>query len=166
VPEAHTGSDLDELCVFCRGDRALFDTEPVSCAPDVIEAGVRVGRPDEAAAALDRLSERTQASGTNWGLGIEAGSRALLSNGRHAEALYREAVERLERSRGVVHLARARLRYGEWLRRENRRVGAVPPAQGLPEAGHHLAEPARPASRRQSHPCAADVDVPAGQQAD
>ena len=91
---------------------------------ELIEAGVRVGRPDEAAAALDRLSERTQASGTDWALGIEAGSRALLSEGHDAEPLYREAVERLARTRGVVHLARARLLYGEWLRRENRRVDA------------------------------------------
>jgi len=91
---------------------------------ELIEAGVRDGRPDEAAAALDRLSERTQASGTDWALGIEAGSRALLSEGEDAEALYREAVERLARTRGVVNLARARLLYGEWLRRENRRVDA------------------------------------------
>ena len=91
---------------------------------ELIEAGARVDRPDEAAAALDRLSERTRASGTEWALGIEAGSRALLSEGEDAEPLYREAVERLARSRGVVHLARARLQYGEWLRRENRRVDA------------------------------------------
>ena len=89
-----------------------------------IEAGVRSGVTDAASAALDRLSARTQASGTDWALGIEAGSRALLSDGRDAEPLYREAVERLARSRGVVHLARARLLYGEWLRRENRRVDA------------------------------------------
>ena len=91
---------------------------------ELIEAGVRSGATDAASAALDRLSERTQASGTDWALGIEAGSRALLSDGRDAEPLYREAVERLARSRGVVHLARARLLYGEWLRRENRRVDA------------------------------------------
>ena len=91
---------------------------------ELIEAGVRVGRRDAAGAALDRLSERTRASGTEWALGIEAGSRALLSDPRAAEPLYRESVERLERSRGVVHLARARLLYGEWLRRENRRVDA------------------------------------------
>ncbi|MFZ1880216.1 MAG: AAA family ATPase [Gaiellaceae bacterium] len=91
---------------------------------ELIEAGVRVGRPDEAVAALDRLSERTRASGTDWALGVEAGSRALLCDGEDAESLYREAVERLARSRGVVHLARARLRYGEWLRRENRRIDA------------------------------------------
>ena len=91
---------------------------------ELIEAGVRSDATDAASAALDRLSERTQASGTDWALGIEAGSRALLSDGRDAEPLYREAVERLARSRGVVHLARARLLYGEWLRRENRRVDA------------------------------------------
>ena len=91
---------------------------------ELIEAGVRVDRPDEAASALERLSERTQASGTEWALGIEAGSRALLSDGPDAERLYCEAVDRLARTRGVVHLARARLIYGEWLRRENRRVDA------------------------------------------
>ena len=91
---------------------------------ELIEAGVRSGVTDAASAALDRLSARTQASGTDWALGIEAGSRALLRDGRDAEPLYREAVERLARSRGVVHLARAQLLYGEWLRRENRRVDA------------------------------------------
>ncbi len=91
---------------------------------ELIEAGVRSGAADATSAALDRLSERTQSSGTDWALGIEAGSRALLSDARDAEPLYREAVERLGRCRGVVHLARARLLYGEWLRRENRRVDA------------------------------------------
>src|SRR5581483_4674327 len=95
-----------------------------SALVELIEAAVRVGRRDEGALALDRLSERTQASGTDWALGIEAGSRALLTDGQDAEPLYREAVERLARSRGVVHLARIRLQYGEWLRRENRRVDA------------------------------------------
>jgi DNA-binding CsgD family transcriptional regulator len=91
---------------------------------ELIEAGVRSGSTDAASAALDDLSERTQASGTEWALGVEAGSRALLSDGPDAERLYCEAVERLARTRGVVHLARARLLYGEWLRRENRRVDA------------------------------------------
>jgi DNA-binding CsgD family transcriptional regulator len=91
---------------------------------ELIEAGVRCGDTDAAFAALDRLSDRTQASGTDWALGIEAGSRALLSDAGTAEPLYREAVERLGRTRGVVHLGRARLLYGEWLRRENRRVDA------------------------------------------
>jgi DNA-binding CsgD family transcriptional regulator len=88
---------------------------------ELIEAGVRGGRPEEAAAALDRLSERTRASGTEWALGTEARCRALLSDD---ESLYRESVERLARSRAAVELARSRLLYGEWLRRENRRVDA------------------------------------------
>src|SRR5262249_9727741 len=91
---------------------------------ELVEAGVRSGATDEAATALERLSARTRASSTDWALGIEAGARALLTAGSEAEPHYREAVERLARSRGVVHLARARLRYGEWLRRENRRVDA------------------------------------------
>ncbi len=88
---------------------------------ELIEAGVRAGRPDEAAAALDRLSERTRASGTEWALGIEARCRALLSDD---ESLYHESIERLARSRAAVELARSRLLYGEWLRRENRRTDA------------------------------------------
>ena len=88
---------------------------------ELVEAGVRGGRPDDAAAALDRLSERTQASGTEWALGVEARCRALV---RDDESGYRESVERLSRSHAAVQLARSRLLYGEWLRRENRRTDA------------------------------------------
>lgn len=88
---------------------------------ELVEAAARSGRPQAAAAALARLEERTRASGTEWALGIEARSRALLSEDGTADALYREAIERLASGRVVIHLARARLLYGEWLRRENRR---------------------------------------------
>jgi ATP/maltotriose-dependent transcriptional regulator MalT len=88
---------------------------------ELIEAAVRDGQPAEAAAALGRLSERTRASGTEWALGVEARCRALVSDD---ESFYRESVERLARSRAAVELARSRLVYGEWLRRENRRVDA------------------------------------------
>ena len=71
-----------------------------------------------------RLAEICLASGTDWALGLEARSRALVSTGDAAETLYREAIERLERTRVGVALARARLLYGEWLRRENRRIDA------------------------------------------
>ena len=91
---------------------------------ELVEAGTRTGETAAAAAALCRLSERTRASGTDWALGIEARSRALLSDGQAADALYREAVERLARSRIAIHLARARLLYGEWLRRENQLLDA------------------------------------------
>jgi DNA-binding CsgD family transcriptional regulator len=91
---------------------------------ELIEAGVRSGATDASSDALDRLSERTQASGTEWALGVEAGSRALVSEGPDAERLYRDAIDRLARTRGVVHVARAQLLYGEWLRRESRRVDA------------------------------------------
>ena len=91
---------------------------------ELVEAGARSGAHDEAAAALRRLEERTGAAGTDWALGVQAWSRALLTDGRAAEPLYQEAIERLERTRIAVHLARAHLVYGEWLRRENRRVDA------------------------------------------
>jgi DNA-binding CsgD family transcriptional regulator len=95
-----------------------------SALVELIEAGVRSDARDAASDALDQLDERTRASGTNWALGVRARSAALLSSGTAAEALFREAIERLERTRMRVELARARLLHGEWLRRENRRVDA------------------------------------------
>jgi DNA-binding CsgD family transcriptional regulator len=91
---------------------------------ELVEAGVRSDASDAASDALGQLDERTRASGTDWALGVRARSAALLSDGNAAEALFREAIERLGRSRIAVHLARAHLVYGEWLRRENRRVDA------------------------------------------
>jgi DNA-binding NarL/FixJ family response regulator len=91
---------------------------------ELVEAGVRSGRTEAAAAALDQLSAMTRASNTDWALGTEAGARALLHEGDSAESLYREAIERLGRTKMVVEFARAQLRYGEWLRREGRRVEA------------------------------------------
>jgi DNA-binding CsgD family transcriptional regulator len=91
---------------------------------ELIEAAVRSGRAGLAAEHLGRLSQRTAASGTDWALGIEARSRALLSEGEAAQILYRESIERLARTRLRLELARAHLLYGEWLRRENRRLDA------------------------------------------
>jgi len=91
---------------------------------ELVEAASRSGHPELALEALLLLDERTRAAGTDWALGILARSQALISDGELADSLYREAVERLGRTRIVVHLARARLLYGEWLRRENRRVDA------------------------------------------
>jgi DNA-binding CsgD family transcriptional regulator len=91
---------------------------------ELIEAGARAEQPELAAAAHAQLAERTRPAGTDWALGIEARSRALLHGGAQAEVAYREAIECLARTRVVVHLARAHLLYGEWLRREHRRVDA------------------------------------------
>jgi len=91
---------------------------------ELVEAAVRSGHRDAAVDASDRLDERTRASGTDWALGIAARSRALLSEDAAADDLHREAIDRLARGPVRVHLARAHLVYGEWLRRENRRRDA------------------------------------------
>jgi ATP/maltotriose-dependent transcriptional regulator MalT len=112
VPEDHAGSAQDELMLS------------VWSLPELVEAAARCGRTEVAADALERLCERTQAAGTEVALGIEAFSRALLSDGEPAERLYREAIQRLGGSRMRPALARAHLVYGEWLRRDNRRGDA------------------------------------------
>jgi DNA-binding CsgD family transcriptional regulator len=92
--------------------------------PELVEAAARCGKNELSADALERLCERTQAAGTELALGIEARSRALLSGGEPAERLYREAIQRLGGTRMRPALVRAHLLYGEWLRRENRRMDA------------------------------------------
>jgi DNA-binding CsgD family transcriptional regulator len=91
---------------------------------ELIEAAARSGDQEAGAQALATLAGRTQAAGTDWALGVEASARALHANGRAADDLYREAIQRLARTRVVIQLARAYLLYGEWLRRENRRQEA------------------------------------------
>jgi ATP/maltotriose-dependent transcriptional regulator MalT len=92
--------------------------------PELVEAASRCGKRELAADAFERLAERTRVAGTDLALGMEARARALVSEGALAEELYREALDRLGRCRLALELARARLLYGEWLRREQRRVEA------------------------------------------
>ncbi|TDW84371.1 regulatory LuxR family protein [Kribbella pratensis] len=91
---------------------------------ELIEAAAHSGAPEVAGDALEQLSEAARASNTDWALGVEAYSRALLSDGIAAEDLYREAIDRLAQTRVRVTLARTHLLYGEWLQRKNRRVDA------------------------------------------
>jgi DNA-binding CsgD family transcriptional regulator len=93
-------------------------------APELAEAASRTGDQALVRAALDWLSERTRAAPTGWALGIQARLRALLSKGRCADRLYRESIDRLGRTRVRAELARSQLLYGEWLRRQGRRVDA------------------------------------------
>ena len=93
-------------------------------ASEFIEAAVRSGKAERAVGALARLTVIAEANGTDWSLGVGAGRAAMLADGAAAEQLYREAIDRLSRTRIRIALARAQLLYGEWLRRENRRVDA------------------------------------------
>jgi DNA-binding CsgD family transcriptional regulator len=91
--------------------------------PELIEAAVRCDRLQVAEAALERLMPRTRAAGTDFALGVEARARALV-DGDAAEENYNGSIELLGGTRMRLPLARAHLLYGEWLRRESRRVDA------------------------------------------
>jgi DNA-binding CsgD family transcriptional regulator len=91
---------------------------------ELIEAAARSAVPARAAGALQRLAGIARSCGTDWALGTEARSRALVSDGKDAESLYREAIDHLGRTLLRVELGRAHLVYGEWLRRQRRRRGA------------------------------------------
>lgn len=91
---------------------------------ELVEASVRTGNDGLAAEAVDRLVDAASGSDSDWGLGIAVRSQALASEGDASEELYVEAIERLSRTPVRPELARAHLLYGEWLRRESRRVDA------------------------------------------
>jgi DNA-binding CsgD family transcriptional regulator len=109
-------------------ERASDDTQEFWIADwalvERIEAAVRSGNPGDAALALERLAAHTRGADSGWARGLEARSRALLSEGPAAECCSREAIERLRHSPVRPELARAHLLHGEWLRREGRRVEA------------------------------------------
>lgn len=94
------------------------------CLFELIEAASRTGADEPARQAVARLEERAGASATDWGLGALANAQALLADDESAGDLFDAAIERFERTRVVVHLARTRLHYGEYLRRINRRIDA------------------------------------------
>jgi DNA-binding CsgD family transcriptional regulator len=122
-----------------RYEEALSTADEIAEAPselglptsgllvELIEAAALSGRPERAARALERLTKSTRASGTDWAMGIEARSRALVSERKTAERLYHEAIIRLGRTRVRTELARTHLLYGEWLHREHRAPDAREP---------------------------------------
>jgi DNA-binding CsgD family transcriptional regulator/tetratricopeptide (TPR) repeat protein len=113
---------------LASAQRAAEETPQLHVSPwastELVEAAVRSGKPNVAAGALERVMAATAPCNTDWGRGIQARCRALLSEGESAERRHREAIERLARTPLRPELARAHLLYGEWLRRENRRVDA------------------------------------------
>jgi DNA-binding CsgD family transcriptional regulator len=120
-----------------------FERDQLGFGPFVVselaEAASRTGDHTKMRAALDWLSERTEGTRvtpSEWVLGIQARVRALLNEGEVADGLYRESIDRLGRTRVRVELARAHLLYGEWLRRQGRRLDAREQLR----TAHHLLE--------------------------
>jgi DNA-binding CsgD family transcriptional regulator len=118
-----------------RYAEAVVAAKRAACAPgnlgvfersclELVEACARRDAREAATDVLRALNERTRSDGSGWALGIRAWSAALLGKGNAAETLYRETIERFDRDGVVLYLARAQLVYGEWLRRENRRIDA------------------------------------------
>ena len=102
-------------------ENAIDPWTPLGALPELVEAAMRLGEQELAHDAVDRLAAATQPAGTDFALGVEARARALVSGGEAAEPLFHESIERLGRTPLRPELARARLVYGEWLRREGRR---------------------------------------------
>lgn len=107
-----------EACEF--EDRGFYSW----CLSELVEAAARTGARQVGADAVERLKERAGTSETDWGLGTVARAQALLADDDDAEGLFNEAIQRLSRTRLVVHAARSHLVYGEWLRRVRRRSDA------------------------------------------
>jgi DNA-binding CsgD family transcriptional regulator len=125
--ELHNGLARYEEAAAAARQAAASTFDPWNslwALPELVEAAARAGDSELARVALGRLAETTQASGTDLALGLESRCRALLSEGETAEHLYEEAIDHLGRGLVRTELARAWLLYGEWLRRERRRVDA------------------------------------------
>jgi DNA-binding CsgD family transcriptional regulator len=118
------GRYSDALAAASTASRYPEELQSPLWLHELVEAAARSGEPEQAADALEELSQMTGIIGTDWALGIEARSRALVSDGEAAERFYRTAIEHLARTEARVELARAHLVYGEWLRQEGRRADA------------------------------------------
>ena len=112
------------LAAVLPAERLSTEAPAIWALTELIEAAVRRGQTERASRAFAQVEATTRAAGTDWGRGIEARMRALLSEGDDADDLYREAITRLRRTTIRVQLARTHLLYGEWLRRERRRLDA------------------------------------------
>ena len=112
------------LALAIEADSEQWGWSAHALLPELVEAAVRSGQPTVAARTFERLSESTTASGTDWAIGVQRRSEALLREGTAAEDGYHDAIQRLRETKVRPQLARAHLLYGEWLRRERRKADA------------------------------------------
>ncbi|MER5769131.1 AAA family ATPase [Streptomyces sp. NPDC001985] len=156
---------LEILHPACRLDEMGFHAWILT---EFLEAAARTGEREIAAPVLARLLDRAGSAGTDWARGVALRARALLAEGPEAEECYREAITRLDRTRGAVHAARARLVYGEWLRREGRRREARTLLRTAHErlsamgAGAFAARAARELDSTGEHPRSRKLPAPVG----
>ncbi len=119
---------LGQYDAACEAATKVFENDELGMGPlvvpELVEAASRIGATALVRSTHDWVRERARESPSDWALGTEAGVRALLSDGEEADNLFRESIKRLERTCVRPQVARAHLRYGEWLRRERRRVDA------------------------------------------
>jgi DNA-binding CsgD family transcriptional regulator len=119
------GRYQEALTAAQRASESPFETiYPYWALPELIEAAVRSGQNAAAAGAYRRLAEMAVAPASDWAMGLQARSRALLAEGEEVEEFYEASIAHLGRTRMRAELGRARLLYGEWLRRQRRRVDA------------------------------------------
>ena len=116
---------LDHLQAFAAAPAGVFMT-PHRCLglPDVVEAAARARQLDEAAGALARFHEWVEQVPTPAGLSLLARCQALAGES-DAEPHFVRSIE-LAGALSPFERARNELLYGEWLRRERRRMDARP----------------------------------------
>ena len=143
-------------------DRDVVGGYQVMAIAELAEAASRVGDRGRLARARSRSSERARVTATDWALGVDARLAALLADGSAAEDRYRESIDRLERAGVRVEVARGHLLYGEWLRREGRRIDAREQLR----TAHDLALADGPRGRRRARPDRAPGHRREGQEAE
>jgi DNA-binding CsgD family transcriptional regulator len=101
--------------------RRFFHIAATRSTPDLVEAAVRLGRPEAAAEPLALFETWSRNTGQRWTTALGHRCRALLDGDQDR---FRAALALHEQDGRPFDEARTRLLYGEWLRREKRKADA------------------------------------------